>query len=146
MAFRQAPVAALPHPLEASRFSAAGLLRHLPPGRAQDLGSHRHLFLEQLAVGGHGGVGHKAALHDLSIEGIVDGDQAHAQVMGHIGAHRLKGLSSGPALGGEIRRLVKAVGALQPQVPQAAQVAYRPARHQRQCQERGVGGDDQFPV
>ena len=67
-------------------------------------------------------------------------------MVGHIGAYRLKGFSSGPAVGGEVRRLVKTVGALQPHIPQAAQVAYCPARRQWQRQEGGIGGNDQFPV
>ena len=74
-----------------------------------DGGPHRHPLLEQLPVGRHVAVLHKAFLHHVVPQGVVDGGQAHPQVVGHIGADHLPVLAPGKAGGGVVHRLVKAV-------------------------------------
>ena len=108
--------------------------------------SHRYPLLEQLPVGGHVAVLHKPLLHHVVPQDVVNGCQAHPQVVGHIGADHLPLLSPGQAGGRVVHRLIQAVAALQPHIPQAAQVAQGAAGRQQQGQEGGVGGHHQLGV
>ena len=123
-----------------------GRVGHLPPLGLHHRRPHRHLLLQKLPKGPHVPVPHEPVLHHLLVEGVVDGQQAHAQVVGHIGAHHLKGLLPRQAGGGVVQGLVQPVPPLRPQIPQGPQVVPRPSRRQQQGQEGGVGGHHQLGV
>ena len=104
----------------------AGLTACFHNGRA-----HRHLFLQQLPEGPHGTVPHKPLLHLPPGQDIVDGQQAHAQVVGHEGPHRRPLLPLMEPPRRVVRRLKKAIGPFQPQIPETAQIPPRASRGQK---------------
>ena len=58
----------------------------LPPDALPD----GAFFLQQLPEGGKLRAAHQPAAHDALCQQIIQGQQAHAQVMGHIAAHGLR--------------------------------------------------------
>ena len=140
------PSKAFPLPGQGGSGGRTELFGEIPLLLLHDGRAHRHPLLEQLPVGGHVAVLHEPLLHHVVPQGVVDGHQAHPQVVGHIGADHLVVLPAGQAGGGVVHRLVQAVAALQPHVPQAAQVAQGAAGGQQQRQKGGVGGDHQLCV
>ena len=75
------------------------------------------------------------SLHHVVLEHIVNGHQAHTQMVGHIGAHHLPVLVSGEAGWGVVHSLIETVAALQPHVPQAPQIAQSTPGGQQQSQK-----------
>ncbi|MPM06178.1 hypothetical protein SDC9_52474 [bioreactor metagenome] len=127
-------------------FRSFRLFRHDPDARFEGYNPHGHLFLQKLPKGQHGPVPHKALLHDIVLEGVVDGEQTHPQVMSHIAPHGFKRGFSRPAALGIIHRLEKAVFPLDSHFSQTAQIGNRTSRSKLKGQEGGIGGNHQFGV
>ena len=140
------PAEPLPLPDQGRSGGRTELCGKIPFLLLHDGSPHRHPLLKQLPVGGHVAVPHEPLLHHIVPQNIVDGHQAHPQMVGHIGAHHLVVLMPGEPGGGVIHRLVQPVPALQAHVPQAAEVAQGAPGSQQQGQEGGVGGDHQLGV
>ena len=133
-------------PRKALQLKALGFFGHLVDGILEHSRPHRHLFLQQLPECPHGAVPHKALLHHAAVEGVVNGHQAHAQMVGHKGADHLNAPLPPLAGRGEIQGLIKTVFPLGPHVPQQAQIAPRPPWRRQQRQKGGIGRDHQFTV
>ena len=80
----------------------------------------------------------------IGTEGIVQGGEDHALVMGHERAHGSATPATGNPLGGEVRRFVEPVAADQAEALQAQQIVQRGRRIDRQGQRRRVGRHHQI--
>jgi hypothetical protein len=80
-------------------------------GGAGARAGERDALLQEQEGGLELGVGQEAALHGLAVEQVVQGQQAHAAVVGHPRAHDGKGFAGGHAGGGVVHGFVEAEAA-----------------------------------
>ncbi len=109
----------------------------------------RYALLEQGLKGTHPRVAVKPARERVAVEEVGQRQKRHPLVMGHIGLDYHPAFESmppgyTPRLPAEIHGLVIAVIAKQPQPGQVFQIQHGRIRRHVQCQEGGIGSDDQL--
>ncbi len=103
-----------------------------------------HAFVQQHQRGLHAAVGREVVLHARVAQRLLDGQQAHALVMGHERAHHGLGLAARHAHRGVVDGLVEAVFARRTERGQALQVGAGGHRLDDRRHRRGVGGDHEL--
>ena len=102
----------------------------------------RHAFLQQQVNRLHHGHGMKAGAQAAGLNGIGDGGDRHALMMGHEAAHDHGALALRYAFGGEIHRFIKAVAAFGPKRGQTGKVCHGSGGVDHGGKAGGIGGDD----
>ena len=90
-------------------------------------------------------VAHEPLLHDVVEQRVRAGDDAHADMVRHIGAHHRKASRRG-APGREVGRLIEAVPSRHAERLEAVEVFHPAVKVEGQRQKGRVGRDDAFPV
>ncbi|MNN29878.1 hypothetical protein D3C81_1434990 [compost metagenome] len=100
-----------------------------------------HAFLQQQFAGLDHRFAVEARAHPAILQGIGDGDDGHALVVGHEAVHQRHAFIVRQPRAGEVQRLVEAVAALRAHLLQAGVVAPRRLRIDHGRQAGRVGGD-----
>ncbi|MNZ63373.1 hypothetical protein D3C78_815180 [compost metagenome] len=125
-----------------------GLFRGAAGGDGHFLGARMgqgdipwHAFLQQQFAGLDHRFAVEARAHPAILQGIGDGDDGHALVVGHEAVHQRHAFIVRQPRAGEVQRLVEAVAALRAHLVQAGVVAPRRLRIDHGRQAGRVGGD-----
>ena len=131
-------------PPSAGRFDVAGAGGRLhfrrPKARRRDVA--RHALLQQQFGRLDDRLGMEARPHRAVEQSVGDGDDRHALMMRHEGAHDRDAFALGHARRRVIQRLVEAVAPLRADLGQPRQIGHRRARIDHRRQRGGVGRDD----
>ena len=105
-------------------------------------GGPGHAFLQQQVHGLKAGIGQKAALHGVAPQHGVEGQQAHALMVGHKDRQYGRVFAARQTHGRAVHGLVHAEAAGRPLRGQLAQVATGGLGREHEGHDRGVGSDD----
>ncbi len=79
--------------------------------------------------------------HQSVEEGVGDGDDAHALMVGHEGAHDRRPLTFGHARWGEVDRFIESIAAARAEGVEGVEIAHGGVRIDHGGERRGVGRD-----
>ena len=120
----------------------AGGRRHLVGARTGHRDVARRALLQEQLGRLHARVGVKPRAHDAVVQGIGDGDQEHALVVRHVGAHDHQGFPLGEAFARVVESFVEAVRAAPTDLLEMPEVPDRRGGIDHGRQPCRVGRDD----